>query len=226
MNEKSENEDAPIVVKPEKTPEDLAAIACLDRLRTCEGEVAPEGLPLACIVKVVAYEDVPKANEKYAMATVRGPDGREWRLCINRYYLEEGMDALFVSKDAAMPDEPRYHNRDAASVKVRVYRFGFGVNARRVLPIVKRAIYHNNCGLLYPLDDFPELKGMHSGMMCAAKLHIDSVLDLQARLQAPRQKLQNTFTPKFRAKPKRKHTSKKLMSFLEKVKLHRDRFFR
>ena len=42
-------------VNPEKTPEELAEIAYLDRLRTCEGEEMPVGLPLACIVKVVGY---------------------------------------------------------------------------------------------------------------------------------------------------------------------------
>ena len=39
--------------KPEKTPEELAEIAYLDKLRTCEGEEMPVGLPLACVVKVI-----------------------------------------------------------------------------------------------------------------------------------------------------------------------------
>ena len=76
--------------KPEKTPEELAEIAYLDKLRSCEGEAMPVGLPLACVVKVVAYEEVPKANEQYALVTVEGRDGRTWRLCVRRYYLEEG----------------------------------------------------------------------------------------------------------------------------------------
>ena len=75
--------------KNEKTPEDLAAIAYLDKLRSGEGETMPEGLLLACVVKVIAYEEVPKAHEKYAMATVRGAGNREWRVCVSRYYLEE-----------------------------------------------------------------------------------------------------------------------------------------
>ena len=52
-----------------------AEIAYLDKLRTCEGEAMPVGLPLACVVKVVAYEEIPKACEQYAMATVEGRDG-------------------------------------------------------------------------------------------------------------------------------------------------------
>lgn len=209
--------------KQEKTPEDLAAIAYLDRLRAGEGETMPEGLPLACVVKVVAYEEVPKAHEKYAMATVRGAGNREWRMCVSRYYLEEGMDALFVSKDAALPMEDRFCNRDLVSVKERVYRFGFGVNERRYLPIVKRTIYIHNCGVLFPLDDFSEVKRKALGADCSSLLGIDSASDLQARLSAPRppKPKQQTFVPK--AKPKRK--PKKDMSFFEKFKPHRDRFF-
>ena len=51
--------------KAEKTPEERAEIAYLDKLRICEGEEMPVGLPLACVVKVVAYEEVPKASERY-----------------------------------------------------------------------------------------------------------------------------------------------------------------
>ncbi len=167
--------------KPERTPEDLAAIAYLDRLRSGEGETAFSNPPLACIVRVIAYEEIPKANERYALATLRGPDGREWKMSILRYFLEEGMNALFVSKDAAMPDEERYRNRDVARTKVRVYKFGFGVKARRLLPIVNRSIYLFNCGLLYPLDDFPELSKLKPGQMCATRLGIDSAADLRDR---------------------------------------------
>ena len=63
------------IEKTPKTPEELAAIAYLDKLRTCEGEAMPAGLPLACFVKVVAYEEIPKACEQYAMATVEGATG-------------------------------------------------------------------------------------------------------------------------------------------------------
>lgn len=43
--------------KQEKTPEDLAAIACLDRLRNGEGESMPANLPRACVVEVTDYDD-------------------------------------------------------------------------------------------------------------------------------------------------------------------------
>ncbi len=180
--------------KVEKTPEDLAAIAYLDRLRRGDGETIPLDLPLACVVRVVAYEEVPKANERYALATVRGPGGHEWKMCIPRYNLETGMDALFVSKDATMPEEERYRNRDAARVKLRVYRFGFGTKVRRLLPIVNRSIYLFNCGLLYPLDDFPELADVPFGEPCAEKLGINGSDELRALAAAPRPKQSQTLT--------------------------------
>ena len=62
--------------KPPKTAEDLAAIAYLDALRAGGGDTPPVRVPLACIVKVTAYEEVPKAHEAYAMVRVVGPDGR------------------------------------------------------------------------------------------------------------------------------------------------------
>ena len=68
------------IEKPEKTPEELAEIAYLDKLRTCVGEEMPIDLPLACVVKVVGYEEVPKAGEQYAMAMVEGRDGRTWQI--------------------------------------------------------------------------------------------------------------------------------------------------
>ena len=107
--------------------------------------------------------------------------------------------------------------------KGRVYRFGFGVNERRYLPIVKRTIYIHNCGILFPLDDFSEVKHKALGADCSALLGIDSASALQARLSAPRPKQPKarSFVPK--AKPKRK--PKKDMSFFEKFKPHRDRFF-
>lgn len=208
--------------KPEKTPEDLAAIAYLDRLRRGEGEVMPLGLPLACVVRVVAYEEIPKANERYALVTVQGPDCRRWKMSVPRYYLEKGMDALFVSKDATMPDEERFRNRDAARVKVRAYKFGFGVKLRVLLPIVNRSIYHFNCGLLYPLDDFPELAGLEAGAPCAGKLGIDSADDLRARLAAPKPKqAQQTLT----FGPKAKNGGG-IGDFLAKVRRRRSEFMR
>lgn len=174
--------------RPEKTPEDLAAIALLDRLRSGEGEKMPLNLPLACVVKVIEYEEIPKANEQYAMVTLKGHNNQTWRMCINRYYLERGMNALFVSGDAAMPVEDRYRNRDVARVKERIFRFGFGVKVRRLLPIIRRNIYIYNSGLLYPLSDFPELKGVRYGTVCAVRLHIDNVLELRSRAAMPRPK--------------------------------------
>ncbi len=175
--------------KPEKTPEDLAAIALLDRLRTGDGDVKQVGLPLACIVKVIDYFEVPKANERYAMATVEGRDGRTWRMCIFRYYLETGMLALFVSEDAALPmDDPRFDNPDVCKLKERVFKFGFGVKERRYVPSVKRSVYNPNCGVLYPLDDFQELKGARVGDDCADSLRIDSANDLHIRATMPRRK--------------------------------------
>ena len=181
--------------KPEKTPEDLAAIAYLDRLRTGEGETMPTNLPLACVVKVVAYEEVPKANDRYALATLLGPAGRTWKMCIQRYYLEKGMRALFVSGDAAMPNTDRFRNREFAKVKLRVFRFGFGVKEARLLPIVSRNIYYYNCGLLYPLDEFPELKGVRTGTVCAVKLGIEQAYDLRRLAAMPKPKKSAVFVP-------------------------------
>ena len=199
-----------------KTPEELAEIAYLDKLRFCEGEKMPVGLPLACVVKVVGYEEVPKASEQYAMATVEGRDGQTWRVCIRRYYLEEGMRALFVSQDALLPNEDeRFDNLDVCKLHDRVFRFGFGVKERRKVPFVKRNIYHNNCGVLYPLDDFHELLKAGVGDVCAASLKIESAEEM--RRQVARQ-------PKKRAvsQPKPKKSVKD--DFLAKLRLHRKRY--
>ena len=199
---------------PDKTPEELAAIAYLDRLRTCEGEEMPVGLPLACIVKVIGYEEVPKANECYAMATVEGLDGRTWRVCIRRYYLEEGMRALFVSSDALLPEgDERFDNLDVCKLHDRVFRFGFGVKERRKVPFVKRNVYRNNCGVLYPLDDFHELSKSRIGDVCAATLHIESAEELQRQAAAPQPKKKAVFRPK----PVKD-------DFLAKLRLHRKRY--
>ena len=90
--------------------------------------ILKESPPPRPVVKVVAYEEVPKASEQYAMATVEGRDGRTWRLCTRRYYLEEGMRALFVSHDAMLPEnDERFDNLDVCKLHERVFRFGFGV---------------------------------------------------------------------------------------------------
>ena len=207
--------------KHEKTPEDLAAIAYLDRLRNGEGEAMPVNLPRACVVEVTDYEEVPKANEKYAMVAVT--DGtRSWKMCINRYYLDAGMRALFVSEDAAIPiDDERFDNLDAVKLKERVFNFGFGVKVRHFVVHVKHVIYRFNCGILYPLDDFHEILDAPLGTDVSARLRIDSLADLQAHLSAPRPKrpkTQQTFVPKAKRKPKK-------MSFFEKIKAQRDRLF-
>ena len=195
----------------EKSPEELAEIAYLDKLRTCEDEAMPTGLPLACIVKVVGYEEVPKASEQYAMATVEGRDGRMWRLCIRRYYLEEGMRALFVSYDALLPEnDKRFDNLDVCKLHERVFRFGFGVKERRKIPFVKRNVYRNNCGVLYPLDDFHELSKARVGDVCAATLHIESGEELQRRAAVPQPKKKAVF----QLKPVKD-------DFLAKLRLHR-----
>ena len=202
--------------KPPKTAEDLAAIALLDKLRSGEGETKPEGLPLACVVKVVGYEEIPKANEQYAMATVEGRDGRTWRMCVRRYYLEAGMRALFVSEDAALPtDDERFANCEVCKLHERVYRFGFGVKERRAVPFVKRNVYCHNCGVLYPLDAFGELQKAGVGDVCAASLHIESATELHRRATAPQPKKKAVFQPK--PKPKKD-------DFLAKLRLHRKRY--
>ena len=200
--------------KPPKTPEEMAEIAYLDKLRSCEGEEMPVGLPLACVVKVVAYEEVPKASEQYAMATVEGWNGQTWRVCIRRYYLEEGMWALFVSYDTLLPEnDERFDNLDVCKLHDRVFRFGFGVKERRKVPFVKRNIYRNNCGVLYPLDDFRELSKARVGDVCAAKLRIESAEELQRRAAAPQPKKKAVFQPK----PVKD-------DFLAKLRLHRKRY--
>ena len=201
--------------KPAKTPEELAQIAYLDKLRACEGEAMPAGLPLACVVKIVGYEDVPKANEQYAMATVEGHDGRTWRLCIRRYYLEKGMRALFVHADAALPEDARFDNADVCKLHDRVYRFGFGVKVRRKVPFVKRNVYRNNCGVLYPLDDFHELQKARVGDVCAAALHIENAEELHRKAMAPHPKKTASYKPK--AMPVKD-------DFLAKMRLHRKRY--
>ena len=202
--------------KPEKTPEELAQIAYLDKLRNCEDEAMPTGLPLACVVKIVDYEEIPKANEQYALTTVEGHGGRTWRLCIRRYYLEEGMRALFVHGDAALPmEDGRFDNADVCKLHEHVYRFGFGVKVRRKVPFVKRNVYRNNCGVLYPLDDFQELLKARVGDVCAAALHIMSEGELKRQAAAPQQKKKSVFQPK--ARPVKD-------DFLAKLRLHRKRY--
>lgn len=200
--------------KTPKTAEELAAIAFLDRLRSCDDEVEPMGLPLACVVNVVDYKEVPKANERYAMATVEGGGGRKWRLCIRRYYLDVGMRALFVSRDAVLPPEDvRFANQDVCKLHERVFRFGFGVKVRRLVPFVKRNIYCRNSGVLYPLDDFCELSLARVGEDCAAALQIENEADIRCQAAMQQSKKQLVVQPIGRKD-----------DFLAKVRLHRKRY--
>ena len=176
-----------------KTAEDLATIAVLDALRECKGEEMPKDLPLVCVVKVLDYTDIRKANDAYAMVTVEGPEGKMWRMCVRRKSVKAGKLALYVAEDAALPIEDRFRNLEVCTVKEKVYKFGFGVDIRRLLPHVKRHIFRLNPGVLYPVSSFPELKGKRKGFVCTALLKVDSQTELKLRLQAPRPK--NTFVP-------------------------------
>ena len=179
--------------KPPKTPEDLAAIAFLDSLRTGNGETPPEGLPLACIVRIEERVDVPKAHEAYALVRVAGPAGRTWRLCVFRSAARVGERALFIHSDAALPVEDRYRNSDVCTVKEKVYKFGADGNERRLLPHVKRHIYGANSGVLYPLALFPELAYRGVGEDVTATLCIESADRLKKLQTVPRRERDVTF---------------------------------
>ena len=174
--------------RPPKTEADIAAIAVLDELREARGETLPPNLPLACIVKVTEYVDVPKANEAYAMVRVTGHGGASWRLCVRRGTVKVGKNFLFISDNAALPVEERFINLDVCKVKEKVYKYGFGVKARRLLPHVKRHIYRLNCGVLYPMEAFPELKGKRAGIVVAALLNIDDAEEMKFRQSLPQGK--------------------------------------
>ena len=98
----------------------------------------------------------------------------------------------------------------------RVFRFGFGVKVRRMVPFVKRNVYRNNCGVLYPLDDFHKLQKTKVGDVCAAALHIDGAEELQRQAAAPQPKRKAVFQPKA-SKPVKD-------DFLAKLRLHRKRY--
>ena len=172
--------------KAERTAEDQAAIEFLNELRECPGEEHPSGLPLACVVKVLETVDVPKANDAYAMVRVEGADGRTWRMCVYRKSVKAGKNALFVSELAALPDQPRFCNPAVCTVKRKKYKYGHGITATRLLPHVKRHVYRNNCGVLFPMEAFPELKGRRVGMVVAVLLRIDNQEELKALQQQPR----------------------------------------
>ena len=177
--------------KPERTEQDWANIAYLAKLRECLDEEKPEGLPLACIVHVLDYSEVPMAHERYAMVSVYGPDDRVWRMCVQRGAAQTGDDLLFVSEDAALPVDDRWRDPLVCSVKEKVYKYGHGIKVRRLLPHVKRNIYANNCGVLYPLDAFAkELELVRLGEDCSGRLNIESHEELKIRQNAKKPKLQ------------------------------------
>lgn len=212
--------------KPVRTEQDWANIAYLEKLRDCLDEEMPDGLPLACPVKVLEYSEVPMAHEKYAMVTVYGPDDRMWRMCVFRGTAQVGDEMLFINADAALPIEERWNDSLVCSLKERVYKFGFGIKVRRKLPITRRNIYGNNNGVLYPLDDFAkDLRGVRIGEDCSGRLNVESATELKMRQNAKKQRppeLDATdFSPTLRkkklvhAKPK---TTKASYSFLNSVR--------
>ena len=81
------------------------------------------------------------------------------------------------------------------------------------VPFVKRNVYRNNCGVLYPLDDFPELTKARVGDVCAAKLHIESAEEQHWRATVSQSKKTAVFKPK----PMKD-------DFLAKMRLHRKRY--
>ena len=160
--------------RPEMTPERLAAIKFLDTLRAGTDEDLPK-VPLACIGYVKDYRESPLANEQYALVTVTtGEKGDSWKLAVYRATVKPRTKMLFISADAALPLEPRFRNMDIATYKEKKYKLGDGVIVTRLRPHVKRHIYRLNSGLLYPLKDFPELKGLKAGTDAIAALNIRS----------------------------------------------------
>ena len=176
----------PVEQTPEEAAADDAAIAFLDELRSCAGEEYPNGLPLACIVKVLEYQEIPKAKEAYALIRVEGTGKRTWRMCILRGTAKVGKNYLFIAERAALPMDERFRNPDACTVKQKKYKFGFGVTISRLLPHVKRHIYHNNPGVLYPKASFAELKGKRVGTVVSSLLRVDDHEELIMLLQQPR----------------------------------------
>lgn len=161
--------------RPEMTPERREAVKFLDELRNGAEEDRPQ-VPLSCIVYVKDYMEIPLANEQYALVTVTtGEKGGSWKLAVYRGTVKPRTKALFISADAALPVEPRFRNAAIATYKEKKYRLGTdGMTVTRLRPHVKRHIYRLNSGLLYPLKDFPELKGLKAGTDATAALNIRS----------------------------------------------------
>ena len=161
--------------RPEMTPERLEAVRVLDELRSGSDADLPK-VPLACIVYVKDYMEIPLANEQYALVTVTtGEKGGSWKLAVYRDSVKPRTKSLFISADAALPVEPRFRNEAITTYKEKKYRLGAdGMTVTRLRPHVKRHIYRLNSGLLYPLKDFPELRGLKAGTDATAALNIRS----------------------------------------------------
>lgn len=168
--------------RPEMTPERLEAIKVLDGLRSGNDEDMPE-VPLATVIYVKDSMDIPLANEAYALVTVMGDGDATWKLAVRRGTARPRTRMLFVSSDAALPIEDRYRNPDVTKCKEKRYRFGVA-EVYRLLPHVQRHIYRLNSGVLYPLKDFPELKGVKRGTDVSGALNIRSQKTLKALMIA------------------------------------------
>ena len=168
--------------RPEMTPERLEAIKVLDGLRSGADEDMPD-VPLAAVVYVKDSMDIPLANEAYALVTVMCGGETTWKVAVRRGAARPRTKMLFVSSDAALPMDERYRNPNVTKCKEKRYRFGVA-EVHRLLPHVQRHIYRLNSGILYPLKDFPELKGMKRGTDVSGTLNIRSQKTLKALMIA------------------------------------------
>ena len=179
--------------KPEQTPERQAAVAFLDELRSGTDEEMPN-VPLAAVVAVEDYREIPLAKEQYALVTVRGAEGAAWKVAVFRGTVKPRTKALFVSGEAALPVESRFRNEKIATYKERKFHLGNAITAVRLIPHVKRHIYRLNSGILYPLAKFKEVKDLPVGTEVAERLNIFNRATLLALNGAIPPHV--TFTPK------------------------------
>ena len=179
--------------KPERTPEREAAVSFLDALRSGTDEEMPV-VPLAAVVAVEDYREIPLAKEQYALVTVRGADGATWKVAVFRGTVRPRAKALFVSGAAALPVEPRFRNEKVATYKERKFHLGNAITAVRLIPHVKRHVYRLNSGILYPLAKFREVKDEPVGTEVSTRLNIVNRETLQALNGAVPRYV--TFTPK------------------------------
>ena len=165
---------------PFKSMEELAQIAFLDELRATDHDAQPER-PLSVVVKVSSVRNVPKANEKYALAEIS--DGTSsWLVCLPRGLVKARQHALFVSEDAILPMDERYICGELALAHRRNIKGGVPMLTLNV----RRNIYHANQGVLYPLSAFPELKKNAVGDIVSDALHLLSEKRMEAEKEARR----------------------------------------